>query len=345
MNALNLGVVGVGEMGRRHAENLRRSVPHARLVAVADIDLERARTVAAELEIDAAYPSVEALAAHSGLDAVVIASPPKYHLPAIVAAAAAGKHVFCEKPLALSLDDADAALDAVRKAGVILQVGHMRRYDPPYAAARSRIEAGEIGQIVVFKSIGRDQETSPAGACQVEANGTLFHDSTAHDFDLARWLTGDEIVEVHAFGSTVAIPELRRVDAFDAGVVNLQFASGAIGNIESFMDAKYGYDIRTEIVGTKGTLFVGQLAADSTRRDDPRRKLARRDRALVDPLLRGLSSGDERFRRRPFGTGEFRASPARMDGILSPLRWPPSRPSANTGPFGSSRRCGRARER
>lgn len=259
MNALNVGVVGVGEMGRRHAENLRRSVPNARLVAVADIDLSRARAVAAELEIEDAYPTVEALTGHRGLDAVVIASPPKYHLPAIVAAAAAGKHVFCEKPLALSLDDADAALDAVRKAGVILQVGHMRRYDPPYVAARSRIEAGEIGQVVVFKSIGRDQETSPAGACQVEANGTLFHDSTAHDFDLARWLTGDEIVEVHAFGSTVAIPELRRVDAFDAGVVNLRFESGAIGNIESFMDAKYGYDIRTEVVGTKGSLFVGQL--------------------------------------------------------------------------------------
>jgi predicted dehydrogenase len=93
----------------------------------------------------------------------------------------------------------------------------------------------------------------------VEANGTLFHDSTSHDFDLARWLTGDEIVEVHAYGSTVAIPEIQKVNGFDAGVVNLQFASGAIGNVESFMDAKYGYDIRTEIVGTKGTLFVGQL--------------------------------------------------------------------------------------
>ena len=135
----------------------------------------------------------------------------------------------------------------------------MRRYDPPYVAARARIEAGEIGRIVVFKSVGRDQETSAASAVQVEANGTLFHDSTSHDFDLARWLTGDEIVELHAYGSTVAIPELREVGGFDAGVVNLQFASGAIGNIESFMDAKYGYDIRTEIVGTLGTLFVGSL--------------------------------------------------------------------------------------
>ena len=256
---LNVGVIGVGEMGRRHAENLRRSVPGASLAAVADVDLDRARRVAAELEVGTACRDADELVQLPGLDAVAIASPPKYHLPAILAAASAGKHIFCEKPLALSLEDADAALDAVLRAGVILQVGHMRRYDPPYVAARKRIEAGEIGKVVVFKSIGRDQETSPAGACQVEANGTLFHDSTAHDFDLARWLTADEVVEVHAYGSTVAIPELRQVNSFDAGVVNLQFASGAIGNVESFMDAKYGYDIRTEVVGTQGSLFIGRL--------------------------------------------------------------------------------------
>src|SRR6185312_7303492 len=187
--------------------------------------LARARALAAELEIDAAYSSAAELAAHPGLDAVVIASPPKYHLSAIAAAARAGKHVFCEKPLTLRLDEADAAIAAVNRAGVILQVGHMRRYDPPYVAARARIEAGEIGEIVVFKSLGRDQETSPAGACQVEANGTLFHDSTAHDFDLARWLTGDEILELHAYGSTIAIPELKQAGGFDAGVVNLPFTS------------------------------------------------------------------------------------------------------------------------
>jgi len=259
MSELKVGVIGVGDMGRRHAENLRRAVPRARLVAVADLNRERAGAVAAELEIDAWYDSAEALVAHSSLDAVVISSPPKYHLEAIRAAAAAGKHVFCEKPLALTLAEADAALEAVERARVLLQVGHMRRYDPPYVEARKRIEAGEIGRVVVFKSIGRDQESSPAGACQVDANGTLFHDSTSHDFDLARWLTGDEVVEVHAFGAALAIPALRPLGAFDAGVVNLEFASGAIGNIESFMDAKYGYDIRTEVVGTKGTLFVGHM--------------------------------------------------------------------------------------
>lgn len=259
MNELNVGVIGVGEMGKRHAENMRHSVPRAKLLAVADADLKRAQSVASELNITAAYGSVEDLVAHPGLQAVVISSPPKYHFPAILAAAAAGKHIFCEKPLTLTLEEADSALQAVERAGVILQVGHMRRYDPPYIEAKKRIDDGEIGQVVVFKSIGRDQESSPAGACRIDLNGTLFHDSSSHDFDLARWLTGDEVVEVHAYGAALAIPELKKLQAFDAGVVNLQFAGGAIGNVESFMDAKYGYDIRTEIVGTKGTLAIGHI--------------------------------------------------------------------------------------
>ena len=259
MTELTVGVIGVGEMGKRHAENMRQSVPQARLLAVADVDLTLAQSVASELNIDAAYGSVEDLVARPDLQAVVISLPPRYHFPAILAAAAAGKHIFCEKPLTLTLEEADTALQAVERAGVILQVGHMRRFDPPYIEAKKRIDAGEIGQVVIFKSIGRDQESSPAGACQIDLNGTLFHDSSSHDFDLARWLTGDEVVEVHAYGGALAIPALKKLQAFDAGVVNLQFAGGAIGNVESFMDAKYGYDIRTEIVGTKGTLAVGQI--------------------------------------------------------------------------------------
>ena len=259
MTELTVGVVGVGEMGKRHAENMRHSVPQAKLVAVADADLKRAQTVASELNITGAYGSVQDLVARPDLQAVVISSPPKYHFPAILAAAAAGKHIFCEKPLTLTVEEADTALQAVERAGVILQVGHMRRYDQPYIEAKKRIDAGEIGQVVIFKSIGRDQESTAAGACQIDLNGTLFHDSSSHDFDLARWLTGDEVVEVHAYGAALAIPGLKKLQAFDAGVVNLQFAGGAIGNVESFMDAKYGYDIRTEIVGTKGMLAIGHI--------------------------------------------------------------------------------------
>ena len=259
MRELGVGLIGPGEMGRRHAENLRYRVPGARLVAVADVDRDRARAVAGELNVPACFGSAGELLAHPGIEAVVISSPPKYHAPAIVAAAQAGKQIFCEKPLALTVADADAALDAVEHAGVLLQVGHMRRYDPPYAQAWQRIQAGDIGRVVLFKSIGRDQESSLAAASQIGVNGTLFHDSSSHDFDLARWLTADEVVEVHAYAAALALPELAAHGAFDCGVVNLRFAGGAIGNVESFMHAQYGYDVRTEVVGTLGTLQIGYL--------------------------------------------------------------------------------------
>jgi len=258
MSDLSVAVIGVGEMGSHHARNLRSCIHGAKLVAVADVNPEKARSVSAALGVEG-YESVEALVARKDLAAVAIASPPKFHLPAIQLAAAAGKHIFCEKPLALSVEDAEAAIEAVRKSGTTLQIGHMRRYDPPYVEAKKRIDAGEIGQVVIFKSIGRDQESGPTTASQTPINGTLFHDSSAHDFDLARWLTGDEVVEVHAFTGSLAMPEMKQFAAFDSGVVNLRFAGGAIGNVESFMHAQYGYDIRTEVVGTKGTLQIGYL--------------------------------------------------------------------------------------
>jgi len=259
MSKLGVGVVGVGEMGKRHAENLARLVPKARLVAVADPDLERARSVAQELEIEYAYDRTEALVARPDVQAVVIASPPKFHTAAIQAAAAAGKHILCEKPLALTLEEADSALEAVAAAGVHLQLGFMRRYDPAYAEAKKAIEAGEIGEPIIFKSIGRDFEAPPPSSFECGWSGTLFHDSSVHEFDLARWLMNDEVVEVHTFAAAQAIPQLSRLGLFDAAVVNLRFARGAIGNVESFMDARYGYDVRTEIVGTKGTIRVGSL--------------------------------------------------------------------------------------
>jgi predicted dehydrogenase len=174
-------------------------------------------------------------------------------------AAAAGKDIFCEKPLALTLEEADTALEAVAQAGVRLQVGHMRRYDPAYAQAKQRIEAGEIGEPIIFKSIGRDTEVPPPSYFECGWNGTLFHDNSIHDFDLAGWLMDDAVVEVHAFAAARAVPQLTGLNLFDSGVVNLRFARGAIGNVESFLDARYGYDVRTEIVGTKGTIQVGSL--------------------------------------------------------------------------------------
>jgi len=259
MVRLGVGIIGVGEMGKRHAENLARLVPEARLVAIADANLETARSVARTLEVERYYGNSDDLLPQGDVQAVVIASPAKFHPEGIRSAAAAGKHIFCEKPLALTIEEADEALEAVEKAGVRLQLGFMRRYDPAYAQAKKRIEAGEIGEPILFKSIGRDAEAPPPSYFVSGYNGTLFHDSSVHDFDLARWLMNDEVTEVHAFAGSCALPHLRNIGLFDSGVVNMRFARGAIGNVESFVDARYGYDVRTEIVGTKGTIQVGML--------------------------------------------------------------------------------------
>ena len=259
MKKLGVGVLGVGEMGKRHAENLRRLVPEARLVAIADAAVERARLVAEELEIENWYSSLEAMLERKDLDAVLIATPDKFHAKAVETAVLAGKDVLCEKPLALKLSDARAALDAVAKAGRRLQVGFMRRYDPAYAAAMKRIEAGEIGVPVIFKSLGRDKEWAPIAAYASRINGMLFYTNTIHDFDLARWLMQDEVAAVHAYTTTTIRPELATHGDLVASVVNLTYRHGAIGNVESYAQAIYGYDVRTEIIGSKGSIFVGSL--------------------------------------------------------------------------------------
>jgi predicted dehydrogenase len=259
MRKLGVGVLGVGDMGRRHAENIRRLVPEARLLAVADPATARAREVAAELEIEHAFSSLEDMLALKEIDCVVIAAPDKFHGQAIRTAAAAGKDILSEKPIALKLADALAALEAVAAAGVRLQIGFMRRYDPGYATAMKRIEAGEIGEPVIFKSVGRDRDAPPIAAYQAKLNGMLLYNNTIHDFDLARWLMRDEVVEVHSYTTVAIRPEVGQYGDVVASVVNLKYRHGSIGNVESFVQAVYGYDIRTEIVGSKGSILVGSL--------------------------------------------------------------------------------------
>jgi inositol 2-dehydrogenase len=257
MAKLGVAVLGVGGMGRRHAENIRGLILGARLVAVADVAGERARAVAAELEVEHSYASLDDMLSRKDVDCVVIASPDKFHASAIQAAAAHGKDILCEKPLATNLADAHQALDAVNKAGVRLQIGFMRRYDPAYAAAKARVEAGEIGEPVIFKSTGRDKDAPPIAAYQSNVNGMLFYNNTIHDFDLARWLMQDEVVETQAYATVAIRPEVAKYGDVVASVVNLKYRRGAIGNVESYVQSTYGYDVRTEIVGSEGSILVG----------------------------------------------------------------------------------------
>ena len=259
MNKIGIGVLGVGEMGKRHAENVRHLVPGAELVAVADVAGARAKQVAEELEVAKSFGSLEAMLEYKEVQAVLIATPDKFHAQGVLEAAKAGKNILCEKPIALTLADAYAALDAVSKVGVQLQIGFMRRYDPAHAAAMKRIEAGEIGTPLIFKSVGRDKDEPPLAAYQSGLNGMIFYNSTIHDFDLARWLMRDEVAEVHSYATVAIRPEVAQYGDVVAGSVNLQYRNGGIGNIESYVQAVYAYDVRTEILGSKGAIFVGSL--------------------------------------------------------------------------------------
>ncbi|MBV9482945.1 MAG: Gfo/Idh/MocA family oxidoreductase [Acidobacteria bacterium] len=259
MAKLGMGVLGVGEMGRRHAENLRRQVPDAELVAIADSDIARARKIASELGVRHALGNLDDMLDRKDIHAIVIATPDRFHAQCIRAAAAAGKDILCEKPLALTLEDAASALRVVAQKAVRLQIGFMRRYDPAYVLAMQRVEAGEIGDPVVFKSVGRDKEEPPLACYQAGFNGMLFYNNTIHDFDLARWLMRDEVIETHSYTTVAIRPEIAQYGDVVASVVNLKYRNGAIGNIESYVQAIYGYDVRTEILGSKGAVFVGTL--------------------------------------------------------------------------------------
>ena len=259
MTKLGMGVVGVGTMGKRHADHIRRLTPEARLIAVADADPERARLVAGELEIDHYYSSVEAMVERSDIQAVAIVTPAKLHGTAIKICARAGKDIFCEKPLTLTVEEADEVLEVTAKAGVRLQVGHVRRYDPAHVRAKKRIEAGEIGDPVLFKSLARDPAPPPVSYMESGLNGMFFQDSAVHEFDLGRWLMNDEIAELHAYGAVLVFPEAAQFNNIDTALVNMKFSGGALGAVENFMQSGYGYDIRTEIVGSKGTIMLGYL--------------------------------------------------------------------------------------
>jgi scyllo-inositol 2-dehydrogenase (NAD+) len=250
MQRLGVVVIGVGSMGRRHAENVGK-FPEMRLVGVVDNRRAVAQTVAEELGCERFFADAGEALALPDCQAAIIATSAATHADVIALAARHGRDVLCEKPLALSLADARKAKGAMQQAGRRLQVGFMRRYDPGYAAAYEAITAGRIGRPLLFKAISRDREPGPS-----QGNGGIFVDSAIHDYDLARWLMGDEVGEVTALAasSRAAMAEP------DTGLVHLRFAGGALGAAEVFAHAGYGYDVRTEVVGSAGTLRVGRDA-------------------------------------------------------------------------------------
>jgi scyllo-inositol 2-dehydrogenase (NAD+) len=257
--SIRIGLIGAGRMGKVFANTLAFTVAEVNLVAVADPDKATLDEVAARYNIPAKYTDYRALLDSKEVEAVVVTSPTGTHAEVITAAAAAGKNIFSEKPLSQTLEACDSAIAAVQKAGVKLQMGFMRRFDPAYAAAKQQILDGVIGKPVMFKAVSRDPKRTSLEFAKRENSGGLILDMGVHDFDLARWLMGSEVTRVYSEGACIAFPELKEVGDIDNVVVNLRFASDAVGNIDMSRNAVYGYDIRTEVLGTEGSLWIGYL--------------------------------------------------------------------------------------
>lgn len=261
---IRVGLIGAGRMGKVFANTLAYSVSEVELAAVADQDEKTMAAIKDQFGIPAGYTDFHQILDDKSIDAVVISTPTNTHSFIVKEAARAGKHIFSEKPLSQKLDECDDAIAVVNNAGVKLQLGFMRRYDAAYAQAKQKILAGEIGKPVMFKSISRDPKRTSIEFARRENSGGLIVDMGVHDFDLARWLVDSEVVRVYSEGSCIAYPELKEAGDIDNAVVNLRFENGAVGNIDMSRNAVYGYDIRTEVLGTEGSLWVGYLQQTAT---------------------------------------------------------------------------------
>ena len=248
---VNVALIGAGRIGRVHAETLVHRIPDARLVAIADVREQAARLLADQYRIPRVTEDHGALLKDASIEAVVICSSTDTHARLIAEAAQAGKHIFCEKPIDFDLARIDHALAAVEQAGVKLQIGFNRRFDPSFKRVRDLVAEGKLGTPHIVHIISRDPAPPPID--YIKVSGGIFLDMTIHDFDMARYLLGSEIEEVYATGGVMVDPAIGEAGDIDTALVTLRFANGAIGTIDNSRRAVYGYDQRLEVFGSKGS--------------------------------------------------------------------------------------------
>ncbi len=257
---IGIALIGAGRIGKVHAHAIMTAIPNAKIVSVADFYLDSAASLAHEYGISFyTHDHMQAIR-HDGVDAVVIASSTDTHAAFIMDAARAGKHIFCEKPIAADLSAIDEALAVVEEAGVKLQIGFNRRFDPSFNRVKLAIDSGEIGTPHLLHVISRDP--SPPPVDYIKVSGGLFFDMMIHDFDIARFLYG-EVEEVYARGAVLVDPAIGEAGDIDTAVVTLSFANSAIGTIENSRRAVYGYDQRVEAFGSGGSASTANLYPDA----------------------------------------------------------------------------------
>ncbi len=252
MSKLRVGIIGAGRIGAVHAETASFRLPESQVLSIFDVNRPAAEAVAARCGIPAVANSAAEILADPRIDAVLICSSTDTHAGLITLTAQAGKHIFCEKPIAHSLPQIDAALAAANTAGVKLQIGFNRRFDSNFARVRQAILSGEIGTARLLHIISRDPAPPPLS--YIKVSGGMFMDMTIHDFDMARFLIGDEVEEIYTAGAVMVDPAIGEAGDLDTAIITLRFRNGVIGTIENSRQAAYGYDQRVEVFGSEGKI-------------------------------------------------------------------------------------------
>lgn len=258
---LGVGIIGAGRIGRVHAKHVAYQIPQATVRMVADVDKEAAQECAEYAPKAKAVRRYQTLLGSSEIDAVLICSSTDTHVQIVEAAAAAGKHIFCEKPVAFTLDDIDSTLEAVDRAGVKFQVGYNRRFDPSFGRVQEAVAQGEIGDPHLLRLTSRDP--SPPTIDYIQSSGGLFLDMTIHDFDMARFLIDSEVETVYTAASVQVDPRIEEVGDLDTAVVTLEFENDVIGTIDNSREAVYGYDQRAEVFGSGGRIHTSNQYPNS----------------------------------------------------------------------------------
>ena len=261
-NKVRIGLLGAGRIGKLHGENLAHAVPNADLYAVADPFMNDAtRAWAADMGIEKCYDDPEMIFGDPTIEAVFICSSTATHADFIMRAAQTGKHIFCEKPIDTKLAKIEEALAAVKKAGVKLQVGFVRRFDHNHKAVRDTVASGKLGKPNLIKVTSRDPDHQPMS--YIKVSGGIFMDMTIHDFDMVRYLAGSEVTEVTAYGAALSGAGYEEYGDVDTAIVMMKFENGALGVIDNSRAAHYGYDQRTEVHCDKGCVQVSNDLNDT----------------------------------------------------------------------------------
>ena len=258
---IRFGVIGAGRIGKIHAENLATRILDAEVVAIADINLPAAQETALRLRIPVVLDDYHAILSDPTIDAVAICSSTDTHARIVIEAATARKHIFCEKPIDHDLARIDAALEAVAQAGVKLQIGFNRRFDPNFRKVREMVAEGKIGKPHILRITSRDPAPPPVS--YIKVSGGMFLDMTIHDFDMARYLVGSEVKSIYVAAGVMVDPRIGEAGDVDTAVITLHFENGTIGTIDNSRQAVYGYDQRVEVFGSEGMVSVENNLPDT----------------------------------------------------------------------------------